>query len=191
MAMKKCKECGNEVSTKAESCPKCGRVLKKKMGCFKYIGLGFLILFVLGVIGSLMNDGSKKSTSDSDAKKSSVASKINEEKIFKEGDTVNIGYTSYSVFRSWWSSRLSDNQLFNEKPDAMFLFIDLAILNNDKTPRSVTPLKLIDENGAVYEAVFKGWAVKESIGVLERINPGVKKKRCHHFRRTAKPSVQA
>ncbi len=56
MAMKKCKKCGNEVSTKAESCPKCGAVLKKKTGCLGYIGAALLIFIVLGVIGSLMND---------------------------------------------------------------------------------------------------------------------------------------
>ena len=43
MALKKCKECGNEVSTKAASCPKCGAVLKKKTGCLGYIGAAFLI----------------------------------------------------------------------------------------------------------------------------------------------------
>ena len=27
MALKKCKECGNEVSSKAKKCPKCGGVI--------------------------------------------------------------------------------------------------------------------------------------------------------------------
>lgn len=62
MAMKKCKECGNDVSTQAESCPKCGAVLKKKTGCLGYIGAGILILFVLGVIGSLMNESTTSSS---------------------------------------------------------------------------------------------------------------------------------
>jgi len=57
MALKKCGECGNDVSTKAASCPKCGAVLKKKTGCLGYIGAALLIFIVLGVIGSLMNDG--------------------------------------------------------------------------------------------------------------------------------------
>lgn len=50
MAIKKCKECGNDISTKAASCPKCGAVLKQKTGCFTYlvfIGLVFT-LFVYG-----------------------------------------------------------------------------------------------------------------------------------------------
>ncbi len=68
MAIRKCMECGNGVSTKAESCPKCGAVLKKNTGCcLAYIALGILVLFalcvfgslvVLVVIGSLVDDGS-------------------------------------------------------------------------------------------------------------------------------------
>jgi hypothetical protein len=60
MVMKKCKECGNDVSTKAESCPKCGAVLKKKTGCLGYIVGGISILIILGVIGSLKSDCSNK-----------------------------------------------------------------------------------------------------------------------------------
>ena len=44
MGLRKCKECGNEVSTEAASCPKCGAVTKKKTGLLGYIGAAFLIL---------------------------------------------------------------------------------------------------------------------------------------------------
>ncbi len=159
MAIKKCKECGNGVSTKAESCPKCGAVLKKKTGCLGYIGAGILILFVFGIIGSLMDDGSKNKT----------------QQIYNEGDMVNIGYTSYSVWDSWWSTKLSDNEFLNSNPDAMFLFIELTIRNDDKKARSIAPFKLVDENGAEYKTTSKGWAVEGSIGVLDSLNPGVQK----------------
>ena len=41
-----CKDCGTEISTEADSCPKCGAKLKKPSGC----GVILLILF-LAVIG--------------------------------------------------------------------------------------------------------------------------------------------
>lgn len=44
MALVKCKECGSEVSTKADACPNCGAKVKKGMGC------GTLLLIVFGVI---------------------------------------------------------------------------------------------------------------------------------------------
>ncbi len=52
MALKKCKECGNDVSTQATTCPKCGAVLKKKSGCFSVIILLFLGLVVISMFSS-------------------------------------------------------------------------------------------------------------------------------------------
>lgn len=58
MALKTCKECGNDVSTKAESCPKCGVVLKKKTaGCAGCLGVMLLGFVILAVISSLTDSG--------------------------------------------------------------------------------------------------------------------------------------
>ncbi|MDP8263688.1 MAG: DUF3862 domain-containing protein [Candidatus Ancaeobacter aquaticus] len=62
MAMKKCKECGKEVSSKAEACPNCGAVLKKKTGCLTYIVAGLLLLFLIGVIFSIMEESTTSSS---------------------------------------------------------------------------------------------------------------------------------
>lgn len=53
MALKKCKECAGEVSTKAAACPSCGAVQKKRhrlLGAVVAV-LGFFLL--VGMIGSL------------------------------------------------------------------------------------------------------------------------------------------
>jgi hypothetical protein len=53
MALTKCKECGNEVSTTAKTCPKCGAKAPKKMGLFAKIALGFIgLTFVMAFFGS-------------------------------------------------------------------------------------------------------------------------------------------
>jgi hypothetical protein len=71
MALKKCKECGNDVSTEADSCPKCGAVIKKKRGFLRLIGAAILIFITLIAIGSLINGVSDtKSTSPSSVKAS-------------------------------------------------------------------------------------------------------------------------
>ena len=176
MALKKCKECGCDVSTKAEVCPSCGVVLKKKKGCLGYIGSGILFIFIIGIIGSIIEQDSEKSKSSLDHKKLGVQSKTESvSKVYNEKDTVSIGYTSYAVWRSWWSNHLSNNIFLNENPDANFLFVELTIKNNDKKPRSVAPFKLIDEQGAEYESSSKSWQVEGSIGVLSSLNPNVKK----------------
>lgn len=182
MALKKCKECGNDVSTKATACPKCGAVLKKKTGCLGYIGAAFLIFIVLGVIGSLMKEGSNTNRPESQSQPASgkpgpakTSKQTKTEAVHKEGETVHVGYTSYAVWRSWWSNRLSDNQFLDERPNAAYLFVELTIRNDDKKARMVPPLKLLDQNGVEYEASSRGWAVDGAIGILESLNPSVSK----------------
>jgi hypothetical protein len=98
-----------------------------------------------------------------------------EKKVYKEGETVNVGYTSYAVWGSWWSSRLSNNQFLDERPNALYLFVDLTVRNNDKKARMVPPFKLVDETGAEYEASSNAWSVDGSIGIIESLNPSVSK----------------
>lgn len=56
MAMTKCKECGNEISTKADACPKCGAKQVRTSGCAQ-VALIFLCLMLLfAVIGRCTRD---------------------------------------------------------------------------------------------------------------------------------------
>lgn len=61
MAMTKCKECGGELSTKADACPKCGakvpRTSAAAMGCLIIVAL----FAVLAAIGAFFGDGSPSS----------------------------------------------------------------------------------------------------------------------------------
>jgi len=53
MAMMKCKECGEKISSKAAACPSCGAPIKKKRsGCLVVI----IALFSLFIIGSFVPD---------------------------------------------------------------------------------------------------------------------------------------
>jgi hypothetical protein len=74
MALKKCKECGAEVSNKAKSCPKCGAPVKSETGCGTLILGIFLGLVVLGVILSAFNGGNSDSYSSGAASSSVSAS---------------------------------------------------------------------------------------------------------------------
>ena len=58
--MKQCKECGSDVSTKADACPKCGARLKgRPIGC----GGAIIILFVIGVITTMCTQINNSRTS--------------------------------------------------------------------------------------------------------------------------------
>lgn len=74
MALVKCKECGHEVSKKAETCPNCGAPVKKKptqYGCGTLILLGFIVFIFIGVFSSndSTNTPSKPNVSDAECKK--------------------------------------------------------------------------------------------------------------------------
>lgn len=65
MALTKCKECGNEVSKNAESCPKCGAPVKKKpkqYGCGTLILIGIVGFILIGVFSSNDSETSGKSS---------------------------------------------------------------------------------------------------------------------------------
>jgi len=60
MALKKCKECGVQASTKAEKCPGCGAPVKSKgIGC----GGSLIIIICLFIFIGIINDNSKSRSS--------------------------------------------------------------------------------------------------------------------------------
>lgn len=75
MAMTKCKECGTDISTKAEACPKCGAKRKKTspIGCL----LGIIVLIII-IAGSI---SAPNSATNSSGTASSSASQQSETKL--------------------------------------------------------------------------------------------------------------
>lgn len=168
MALVKCKECGQEVSQKAGSCPKCGAPIKKKTSLLTWVVAIFFILWLIGYIS-----GKGLSPSSSNISSRSVEGVTS---AYKVGDTAHVGYTSYAVWKVFYKNRLSDNQYLNQAPDAEYLFIDLTVRNDDKKARIIAPFKLVDENGAEYETSSNAWSVDGSIGIIHSLNPGVEKR---------------
>ena len=171
MSFRVCPNCGNKNSDNEKFCDNCGI----KFGTNKNDKTNRNFIIVWGCIGILFlfyliympNTSPNNSTSSADS--------IDSSKIYQEGDTLKVGYTTYAVWDSWWSKRLSDNKYANEPPDAMYLFVELTVRNDDNEARSIPPFKLIDERGAEYERSDRSWAIDDAIGVLDSLNPGVKK----------------
>jgi len=113
--------------------------VKKGLG----LGIIFLVTFALGIIGIIINQYSNKRSESA-----TNSAKATENKTYKEGDTVSVGYTSYTVLESYWSNNLSNTQSISKKPDAMYLFVKLTIRNDSTLPSTISSFKLIDEKGA-------------------------------------------
>lgn len=63
MAMTKCKECGADISTTADACPKCGAKQVRTSGCAK-VALGAIIFLVfVTIVGQCSRDDSADSSS--------------------------------------------------------------------------------------------------------------------------------
>lgn len=65
MAMIECKECKQQVSSKAKACPSCGAAVPKKVGCLQSIGAVLGVLFGLMIIFG--TDSSNSGGADSNA----------------------------------------------------------------------------------------------------------------------------
>ncbi len=63
MAMTKCRECGAQISTKAEACPNCGAKRKSNSGCGTLIGVAVLIVVALALIGQCSSNTSPTTSS--------------------------------------------------------------------------------------------------------------------------------
>jgi F0F1-type ATP synthase epsilon subunit len=134
--------------------------------------VGVAIFLACGGVPSQPGNSAASGASSGDASGNEAAKAPT---VHKMSETVSVGYTSYKVWRVWWSNQLSENQFLNQRPNASFLFVELTIRNDDTKARSIPPLRLRDENDAEYEASPHGWAVEGSIGVLDSLNPSVSK----------------
>jgi hypothetical protein len=63
----------------------------------------------------------------------------------------------------------------DEEANASWLFVKVAVRNRDKKARMIPPFKLLDESGSEYDTSSKAWAVADSLGVFEELNPSVMK----------------
>lgn len=60
MALKKCKECDKEVSTKADKCPNCGAPIKKHSTVGNFLVLILFVVIIGGLIGTCFESDSTK-----------------------------------------------------------------------------------------------------------------------------------
>src|SRR5690606_5714242 len=73
MAMTKCKECGAEISTTADACPKCGAKQVRTSGCAKVV-LGVVVFFAfVAIVGQCSHSDTSASSTSTTAASSSSA----------------------------------------------------------------------------------------------------------------------
>jgi hypothetical protein len=172
MALRPCRECHQQISTEAKNCPHCGAPAlspQAKAMTWAVASLIVVAVFYYDVGGKLFPTGSIASPRAVRASPSSDAA-------YQEKTTVDVGYTSYAVWGSRWSRRLSTNAYLDRAPNAEYLIVDLTVRNNDSKERTIPPLKLLDDNAREYGESDRALLAEGSIGVLESLNPGVSRR---------------
>jgi hypothetical protein len=101
MALVKCKECGSEVSSKAEACPKCGaKVAPKSVGCVT----SFLVIGgVLWFIGWIASSNSPSVSPSSSVRAPEVAAPVEVRptwEYLREKDDMSSGEIRHAAIRS-------------------------------------------------------------------------------------------
>jgi hypothetical protein len=66
MVLKPCRECGEQVSTEAVTCPNCGikSPARKPLGCLGGVAAAFEVILIIGAIHSADQPATKQSTTD-------------------------------------------------------------------------------------------------------------------------------
>lgn len=153
MALKKCKECGNEVSSSAKTCPKCGKKLKSGPLKIILIILGFF--FLLGVIGSLSEESesegaaSSATTESGEVSAENVAVALNEE--------VRVGNFVYQVEPPRFKKKLG-NDFVSKTADGIYLLIPISINNVSNKEKTLdgSMFKLVNQTGTEYRHSTEG-----------------------------------
>ena len=95
----------------------------------------------------------------------------------------SVGYWTYRVNDESWTPVI--HSLGLEKADAMFLVVDITVRNDDNTPSTIPPFKLIlpggGANGQDQEFEAKETFMDCQLSALKTLNPGVQKRGCVVF----------
>ena len=76
MSIKKCKDCGGQVSTNAKACPQCGAVVKKSVGIIGWLFVLIVVLPFAWSIGKSMNKTGSSETSTAAAPAGAPAASV-------------------------------------------------------------------------------------------------------------------
>lgn len=147
MALKKCRECGNEVSTSAKVCPHCGkkRPVKRSRILTKFF-LVLVALFILTVFFGSPDKNNTQNTKESIGNTSTTATKKPKPNPKPEAPAIARQHSEMDALRSAAKSLGNGSEVFRQPiyPHGIILSINLA--NPESTDQSVKRIKAIAQS---------------------------------------------
>lgn len=178
-----CRDCGQQVSVNAVSCPHCGS-RRFKPGWPGWAMGTVLVLFGLCVCSGLMNAMFEESGSSASRRTTTAQTRRSpeptsasgsESRVYRQGDQFKVGYLSYVVHGVKWRRQIG-RQGIAERPNAMFLEVEVSVRNDDSQARMIPSFALLDDDGNQHEQSAKAWRLDNAIDTRETLNPGVIKR---------------
>ena len=176
---KKCSHCQSDIPLKAKKCPNCQSDLRNwfnRHPILTIFGILFVFFFMIGIIG----DGTKKEGYIQQANKTSQQ-EIQEEKVFKIGENVQIDGTEWKVLsaKNLGSKLTSTNQFIPSKTTTgKFIQVKFEVENISNDLKSVGNTGLIDTQNREYIAAsdVSFWIPdEEELFLIDNINPSITK----------------
>ena len=145
MAMKKCKECGNEISKGAKSCPKCGKDQRNFFMKHKFITF-ILVVIVISVVAA--SGGEETTQVSSTNQKEEVVYNVGETIATKEYEiTIDAVKEKNKVGTEYFSSTPSEG--------GIYVAVDFKYKNISDKPLSSWDfpiVELVDAKGTEYSS---------------------------------------
>ena len=174
MALKKCKECGEEISSSAKKCPKCGK--DQRNFFMKHPVLyTILILIIIAVAGGAGSDNTGNTTV------TSTGNQV-QETIYNIGDAISNEKYEITIKNVNTSTKVG-TQYVNSQPaeGGIYVCVDFTYKNVSTEPLSswnFPTVELVDSNGVEYSSDLSAssyYATEKDPNrkVLSDLNPGI------------------
>lgn len=174
MAMKKCKECGEEISSSTKKCPKCGKD-QRNFFMRHPILYTILILIIIGVVAGSGSDNTGNTT---------VKSTENQvqETVYNIGDVISNEKYEITINNVGTATKVG-TQYVNSQPaeGGVYVCVDFTYKNVSTEPISswdFPTVELVDSNGVKYSSDISAssyYATEKDPNrkVLSDLNPGI------------------
>lgn len=174
MAMKKCKECGEEISSSAKKCPKCGK--DQRNFFMKHPVLyTILILIIIAVAGSSGSDNTGNTTV------TSTGNQV-QETVYNIGDAISNEKYEITIKNVSTATKVG-TQYVNSQPaeGGIYVCVDFTYKNVSTEPISswdFPTVELVDSNGVEYSSdlsasTYYSTEKDPNRKVLSDLNPGI------------------
>lgn len=174
MAMKKCKECGEEISSSAKKCPKCGK--DQRNFFMKHPVLyTILILVIIGVVAGIGSDNTGDTTVTSTENQVQAT-------VYNIGDTISNEKYEFTIKNVNTANKVGTEYLNSQPAEGgVYVCVDFTYKNVSTEPISswdFPAVKLVDSNGVEYSSDVSAssyYATEKDPDrkVLSDLNPGI------------------